>query len=89
MIVREFTEKAFKAVGIHLKWGAGESETGTNSSIGKIILRIDPNFYRPTKVDLLLGDASKAKAKLGWSPVHNLDQLVEEREQKDLSLIKN
>jgi GDPmannose 4,6-dehydratase len=69
--------------------GDGKSETWKNSSIGKIIVRIDPNLYRPTKVDLLLGDASKAKAKLGWSPVYNLDQLVEEMEQKDLSLIKN
>ena len=72
MIVREFTEKAFKAVGIHLKWGAGETETETNSSIGKIIVRIDLNLYGATEVDLLLGNASKAKAKLGLSPVHNL-----------------
>ena len=88
--VREFTEKAFNAVGIHLKWEESEVyETGTDSSTGKIIVRIDPNYFRPTEVDLLLGDASKAKAKLGWSPSCNLDQLVKEMVQEDLSLIKS
>ena len=86
--VREFTEKAFNAVGINLKWeGADESEIGMDSSNGNIIVRIDPNYYRPTEVDLLLGDASKAKARLSWTPVCNLDELVKEMVQVDLNLL--
>jgi len=86
--VREFTEKAFNTVGINLKWeGAGESEIGIDSSKENIIVRIDPNYYRPTEVDLLLGDASKAKAKLSWTPVCNLDELVKEMVQEDLNLL--
>ncbi len=86
--VREFTEKAFNAVGINLKWeGADESEIGMDSSNGNIIVRIDPNYYRPTEVDLLLGDASKAKAKLTGTPVCNLDELVKEMVQEDLNLL--
>ncbi len=86
--VREFTEKAFNAVGINLKWeGADESEIGMDSSNGNIIVRIDPNYYRPTEVDLLLGDASKAKARLSWTPVSNLDELVKEMVQVDLNLL--
>ena len=88
MSVREFTEKVFKVVGIKLNWeGSGETETGTNSSNGKVIVRIDSNYYRPTEVEFLLGDASKAKEKLDWSPVCSLDQLVEEMVQEDLSLV--
>ena len=87
--VREFTEKAFKVVGINLKWvGDDESEIGMDASNGNVIVRIDPNYYRPTEVDLLLGDASKAKEKLGWTPVCNLDELVKEMVQEDLNLFK-
>ena len=86
--VRVFTEKAFNAVGINLKWeGADESEIGMDSSNGNIIVRIDPNYYRPTEVYLLLGDASKAKVKLSWTPVCNLDELVKEMVQEDLNLL--
>ena len=86
--VREFTQKAFNVVGIKLNWeGTGESEIGINSSNGKTIVRIDSNYYRPTEVDLLLGDASKAKAKMGWFPECTLDQLIEEMIQEDLNLI--
>ena len=85
--VREFTEKAFNVVGINLKWeGADESEIGMDASNGNVIVRIDPNYYRPTEVDLLLGDASKAKAKLSWTSVCNLDELVKEMVQEDLNL---
>ena len=87
--VREFTEKAFKAVGINLKWeGSGDTEIGIDSSKENIIVRIDPNYYRPTEVDLLIGDASKANEKLGWFPVCILDQLVEEMVQNDLNLFQ-
>jgi len=87
--VREFTEKAFNALGIHLKCeGSDDSEIGIDASNGDIIVRIDPNYYRPTEVDLLICDASRANAKLGWFPVCILDQLVEEMVQEDLSLIK-
>ena len=87
--VREFTEKTFNAVGIDLNWeGTDESEIGIDSSKEKIIVRVDPNYYRPTDVNLLLGDASKAKAKLGWAPICNLDELVKEMVQKEINLLK-
>ena len=87
--VREFTEKAFDAVGINLKWeGGAESEIGIDASRENIIVRIDPNYYRPTEVDLLLGDATKAKTKLNWNPVCNLDELINEMVQEDLKLLK-
>jgi GDPmannose 4,6-dehydratase len=77
-VFESLPKKPVNAVGIHLKWEGSEVyETGTDSSTGKIIVRIDPNYFRPTEVDLLFGDASKAKAKakakLGWSPSCNLD----------------
>ena len=88
--VREFTKKAFDVVDIHLNWeGSRESEIGRNASNGNIIVGIDENYYRPTEVEFLLGDASKAKTKLGWVPSNNLDQLVEEMVQAELKFLKN
>lgn len=75
--VREFTELAFKEVGIEILWkGKGSEEVGIDSSTGKIIVEIDPRYYRPTEVDLLIGDPSKAKEKLGWKPKVKLEELV-------------
>lgn len=75
--VREFTELAFKEVGIEILWkGKGSQEVGIDSSTGKITVEIDPRYYRPTEVDILIGDPSKAKEKLGWEPKVKLEELV-------------
>lgn len=75
--VREFTELAFKEVGVEILWkGKGSEEVGIDSNTGKIIVEIDPRYYRPTEVDILIGDPSKAKEKLGWKPKVKLEELV-------------
>jgi GDPmannose 4,6-dehydratase len=75
--VRSFCEKAFKLVGIDIDWkGEGENEQGIDRATGKTIIEIDPRYYRPTEVDLLIGDASKAYQKLGWKPQCTFDELV-------------
>ena len=77
--VRAFTEKAFSIAGLSIQWeGTGESEIGRDAQSGAVRVRIDPQYYRPTEVDLLLGDATKAQEKLGWTPKYTLDQLIEE-----------
>ena len=83
--VRDFTQKAFAVAGIFLKWeGSGASEIGRDAESGSVRVRIDPSYYRPTEVDFLLGDASKAREKLGWVPKYELDQLIEEMVLSDL-----
>ena len=83
--VRDFTQKAFAVAGIFLKWeGSGASEIGRDAESGSVRVRIDPAYYRPTEVDFLLGDASKARDKLGWVPKYELDQLIEEMVLSDL-----
>src|SRR6187431_1870061 len=67
--VREFCELTFKALDIELRWeGKDENERGIDTKTGAVLVAVDPSYYRPTEVDLLLGDASKAKKLLGWSP---------------------
>ena len=94
--VRDFVKKSFKVLGIDIAFkGKGVNEIGyvENSSnskfqipVGKEIINIDPTYYRPTEVDLLVGDASKAKEKLGWTPLITLDQMIEEMVLSDLKL---
>ncbi|MDD5208146.1 MAG: GDP-mannose 4,6-dehydratase [Elusimicrobiales bacterium] len=75
--VREFVEAAFAAAGIKLKWkGSGLSEKGLNAKTGKVVVEVSKEFYRPAEVDLLVGDASKAKLKLGWKPKTGFAELV-------------
>jgi GDPmannose 4,6-dehydratase len=75
--VREFTELAFKEAGIEILWkGKGSKEVGIDASTGRVLIEIDPRYYRPTEVDLLIGDPSKAKEKLGWTPKVKLEELV-------------
>lgn len=75
--VREFVEKAFKHVGIDIGWkGKGTNEEGIDRKNGNVLIKIDPIYYRPTEVDELRGDFSKAKAKLGWGPKTKFDDLV-------------
>ena len=88
--VRDFTTKAFAAVGIELDWtGIGENETGIDKKTGETRVRIDPEYYRPSEVDFLLGDASLAKHKLDWEPSCNLDQLIEEMVEEDIKIVSN
>ena len=83
--IREFSERAFAEVGITLEWsGKGVDETGRDVKSGNIIVSIDPAYFRPTEVDLLIGDASKAREKLGWQPTCDLQQMIEEMIKADL-----
>lgn len=76
--VREFTELTFRHLGIELAFeGKGVDEKGICKKTGKTLVVVDPNYFRPAEVDLLIGDYSKAKEKLGWSPTTRFEQLVE------------
>lgn len=87
--VREFINMAFKEVGISLKWeGQAENEKGIDLASGKILVEIDPKYYRPAEVDLLVGDATKAKEKLGWVPTHTVAELCKEMVTADLEIFK-
>ena len=75
--VREFVEKAFAHIGRAIVWQAsGVEEKGIDKSTGKVLVEVDPRYFRPTEVDALLGDASKAHAKLGWRHKTSFDTLV-------------
>ncbi|MCH2283786.1 MAG: GDP-mannose 4,6-dehydratase [SAR324 cluster bacterium] len=83
--IRDFTTQAFSEAGISLEWsGSGVDEVGKNSQTGKLLVSVDPAYFRPTEVDLLVGDATKAKEKLGWSPTCDLKQLISEMISSDL-----
>jgi GDPmannose 4,6-dehydratase len=84
--VREFVETAFSFVGRSIEWrGTGTQETGIDARSGETVVRIDPRYFRPTEVDLLVGDASKARNKLGWSPKCSFHDLVREMVERDLA----
>jgi GDPmannose 4,6-dehydratase len=75
--VREFAELAFKEVGINIKWvGEGTDEKGMNAETGEVLIEVDKKYFRPTEIDILIGDASKAREKLGWQPKMTLKELV-------------
>lgn len=83
--VREFVELAFKEVGIEIEWrGSGIDEKGFHKESGEVLVEVDRKYFRPTEVELLLGDASKAKEKLGWVPKHTLRDLAKEMVAADL-----
>ncbi len=88
--VREFCELAFKEVGIDLRWeGEGINEKGINKETDEILIEVDPKYFRPTEVDQLLGNPSKAIEKLGWNPTQTpFKTLVEEMIREDLELVK-
>ena len=86
--VRQFTQMAFSEVGINLAWsGEGLDEVGVNRATGEAIIRIDPDYFRPTEVDVLRGDASKARDQLGWEPKVQLLELIKEMVAEDLKLV--
>lgn len=85
--VREFTELAFARLGIDIDWeGKDEYERGICRKTGKVVVEVSPQYYRPTEVDLLLGDASKAKSVLGWEPKTTFRKLVEIMTDADFKL---
>lgn len=87
--VREFVELAFAETGRQIVWtGSGVDEIGTDAKTGKALVKIDPRYFRPAEVDLLLGDATKAQQKLGWTPKVAFHDLVKEMVASDLSLLK-
>ena len=85
--VREFIERAFAHVGRNVAWkGKGTQETGLDESTGKTVVRIDPAYFRPTEVELLLGNPAKARKKLGWQHTTSFPDLVKEMVAADLKL---
>jgi GDPmannose 4,6-dehydratase len=83
--VREFVEAAFHEVGIRIRWqGKGVDEKGYDTDTGNVIVEVDTRYFRPTEVDTLLGDPSKAKKKLGWKPKVTFRELVSEMVREDL-----
>lgn len=88
--VREFVELAFAHVGRTVEWvGEGIEEKGVDKRTGEVLVEIDPRYFRPTEVDLLLGDPSKARAKLGWQHRTSFPDLVREMMESDLQIIKS
>jgi GDPmannose 4,6-dehydratase len=86
--VREFVEKASAIAGFDIEWeGAHENEKGRDRKTGKIIVEVDPKFYRPAEVELLIGDPTKARQKLGWEPKVKFEELVGVMMKADLELI--
>jgi len=96
--VREFVRMAFREVGIELEFrGSGENEVGVVAACsnpdyslqeGLTVVAVDPRYYRPTEVDLLIGDPTKAREKLGWTPTHDLQMLVTDMVRSDLELFR-
>ena len=85
--VRELVEEAFSVIGRRIQWrGRGAEEVGTDAATGQVLVEIDPRYFRPTEVDTLIGDASKAHARLGWKHRVSFKQLVAEMVQSDLQL---
>ncbi|MEP2508843.1 MAG: GDP-mannose 4,6-dehydratase, partial [Reichenbachiella sp.] len=93
--IRDFAKKAFACAGITIEFeGKGKGELGVVTkldgnlkvNIGQTVVKIDHNYYRPTEVDLLIGDAGKARDKLNWKPKYNLDQLIKEMVDSDMKL---
>ena len=85
--VREFCEEAFKELGINLEWqGSGVDEKGIDRETGRVLVEVDPKYFRPTDVELLIGDASKARKKLGWQPKVTFKELVKIMTRADFEL---
>lgn len=86
--VREFIEACCKELGINIKWeGEGVNEVGINEESGEIIIKVNPKYFRPTEVDLLLGDPSKAREKLGWTATTKFEDLVKMMVRSDYEMV--
>ncbi len=87
--VREFVEKSFACIGKKIEWrGSGVDETGVEAGTGRVLVEIDPRYFRPTEVTELLGDPTKARQKLGWKHRISFDTLVQEMVRDDLALTR-
>ena len=87
--VREFVELSFKAAGIEIEWhGEKENEYATLKGTDKIVVKVNPEFYRPAEVELLIGDCSKAEKVLGWKRKVNYESLVKLMVENDLKLLE-
>ncbi|HTX72359.1 MAG TPA: GDP-mannose 4,6-dehydratase [Rectinemataceae bacterium] len=84
--IRDFVGMAFREAGIEIAWsGTGLEEKGRDAATGTVLVEVDPRYFRPTEVDLLLGDPTKAREKLGWEPTHSLEELVRDMMAGDLA----
>ena len=87
--VREFVEKAFAQVNWRIEWrGSGIEEKGIDAQSGRVLIEVDANYFRPTEVDLLVGDPSKARRRLGWRHKTSFDDLVKEMVEADLTVVR-
>ena len=87
--VREFVTRAAGCLGMRFEWrGTGLDEQGVNTQTGRVVVRVDPRYFRPTEVDSLLGDSTKARTKLGWRAEIPFDTLVEEMVHSDLEIAR-
>ncbi|KIK62349.1 hypothetical protein GYMLUDRAFT_58133 [Collybiopsis luxurians FD-317 M1] len=88
--VREFVEKAFGVVGVTLAWsGSGVDEEARDVKTGKVVVKVDPQYFRPAEVELLLGNPAKAERMLGWKRQVKFDELVKEMVEADLTAVRN
>ena len=89
--VREFTERAFREVGINLRWeGEGINERGIDTATGRVLVEVDPKYFRPAEVETLLGDPAKAKKLLGWNPSKtSFEELVRIMVRHDVAYIQS
>lgn len=88
--VREFVELAFAELGYDIEWqGSGVDEKGIDKNTGKVLVEVDPKYFRPAEVELLWGDSTKARTELGWEPKYSFMDLVKEMVQSDLEEMKN
>lgn len=86
--VREFAEQAFAGAGMRIEWrGSGLEEEGVDAASGRSVIRVDPRYFRPAEVDILLGDATKARTQLGWTPKVTFQQLVRDMVQAELRAV--
>lgn len=87
--IRELVELAFKYVDIDIEWqGSGINEVGVNKNTGQVLVRVDEKYFRPSEVEELLGDATKANTKLNWKPTYNINDIISEMMKQDLSDLK-
>jgi GDPmannose 4,6-dehydratase len=87
--VREFVQIAFSFVGKQVDWvGSGVNEKGVDADSGRVLVEVDPRYFRPTEVDLLIGNPSKAREKLGWRHKVSFEELIAEMVESDLKLVQ-
>ena len=87
--VRDFVQWAFEDTGVHLEWrGSGIDEKGYDKATGQCVVEVDPRYFRPTEVELLLGDPTKAREKLGWTHETSVRDLAREMVQADLEIMR-